>query len=318
MKERNPNKITIIEFDFFSMTTDAERLKLYEYAKNIELTQNDCLLEFGVYFGGSLEALAEGLQKNKKYGKHKLIGIDNFETAINGEFAKILIDDAIRIGIDNKLKTKDSVISWFDYVNDNFRKYENVHILQNKASEYIHNFGSIALIHFDLPKFFREMQEILNKCIPYIKDDCIFIFQDFFYHWSAETIAFIYYLIKNSIIKFEYGVSSSLICRNNSLKIYHLEYFNKILQDPMLIVTLLDECHDFLRENNFCGARVIYAEEFYIAIIQYSTMHNFIEMKKKYESILNKIITKYGEKVFDEVKKYNYNLIDIYKKDLNI
>jgi len=301
------------------MTTEAERIKLYQFSKNINLAENDCLLEFGVYFGGNLEALAKGLTSNSSFNKtNQLIGVDLFKTAKNGEFSKLVREDAKKYQVESELKIVDDSLDWFDVVKKRIIKYDNTTLIQTKASEYRHTFGNIALIHFDLPKFFNEMKELFYECLDSIKKDCIFIFQDFFYHWSAETIAFIYFLIKNKKIKFVYGVSSSLICQNIKLEKEDLKNFEIMLSNPKEIVKLLEECYEFLREYNFCGARIIYAEEYYMAVIQYTYENGFETIKKKYETILLSIMTKYGRRVYEELKSYNYNGKDIYRNDLDV
>lgn len=306
------------KFETFSMTTEAERLKLYEISKNIDLEENDCLLEFGVYFGGSLEALAMGLSENKSNLNNKVYGIDFFQTNISGDFAKIVQTDAQTLGLEHLLKIQNDKLDWLDIVKSKLNSHHNVQLIQTKSQSYTHKYGKIALIHFDLPKFYNELYEIFKISLDDIKEDCIFIFQDFFYHWSAELIAFVFYLIKNKIVEFVYGVSSSLICKNLSLSLEDLDAFKNLLQEPMQILHLLDECHLFLREKNFCGARVIFAEEYYMAVIQYATLHNNETIKNKYENIFSSIMTSYGKKMYAELEAYNFNFRATYNQDLDL
>ena len=46
------------------------------------MSKNDCILEFEVFFGGSLATLSLGLKSNAIYNNNKLIGIDTFATVV--------------------------------------------------------------------------------------------------------------------------------------------------------------------------------------------------------------------------------------------
>jgi hypothetical protein len=304
------------QYDLYSMTTEQERDILYNLTKNLNLSNNGSILEFGVYFGGSLEAIVKGVQENQSFSNNKVIAIDAFATVKDGAFAKLVLQDAKANKVENLLKITEDTIDWKNIPERQFSEFDNVILLQTKIENYSHTYGKIALIHFDLPKFFDDLESILNKCMNDIQKDTVFIFQDFFYHWSAEIIAFIYYLLKTNTIEFVYGVSSSLICKNISLTTKQLEEFKQILQQPDLVLELLEQCHIFLKEKNFCGARVIFAEEFYLAIIQYAALHNFDKIRTKYQEIFSFIQTSYGEKMYRELLQYDFNAKESFKREI--
>jgi len=308
----------INDFETFTMTTELERNALYELSKNLELKDDDCLLEFGVYFGGSLEAIAEGLKKNKYYNDNMIIGVDAFSTIDGEEFSKIVTKDAKANKLYDLLEKNNNKLNWIKIPESKLAHHKNLKLIQTKIEKYSHKYGNIALVHFDLPKYYDDMYCIMKECLENFQQGTLFIFQDFFYHWSAETIAFIYYLIKNDIVEFVYGVSSSLICKNVNLELKNLDEFKQLLENPEAILNLLDECHTYLKEKNFCGARVIFAEEFYLAAIQYSTQYNDKKMKSKYETIFEAIKTSYGNQMYSELEKYNFNGKKSFKGEVQI
>lgn len=298
------------------MTTELERNALYELTKNLVLNHGDCILEFGVYFGGSLEAIAEGISKNKSFNNNLIVGIDAFNTLDGGDFSEIVLKDAKENNLSEYLVKMNNKLHWIEIPRSKLAHHKNVELLQTNVKHYSHTYGNIALVHFDLPKFYDDMYCIMKECLQNFKKGTYFIFQDFFYHWSAETIAFIYYLIKNNSVEFIYGVSSSLICKNMSLALEDINKFKQLMEDPDAIINLLDECHTFLKEKNFCGARVIFAEEFYLAVIQYSTQHNNKKMKEKYLHIFSCIKTSYGNTMYLDLLKYNFNGKTSFKSEL--
>ena len=65
-----------------------EREMLFERAREVALEDEDCVVEFGAFFGRSTNCIAQGLSKNLSLStKNFFYTYDSFECDVNGWFA---------------------------------------------------------------------------------------------------------------------------------------------------------------------------------------------------------------------------------------
>lgn len=147
------------------------------------------------------------------------------------------------------------------------------------------------------------------KIVGFLKPGAFIVFQDFFYHWSAEIIAFIYFLIKNEKVAFQYAQDPTLAVKNINLSRKDIEDFKLVLQSYEKTRDLLFESIEFL--NIHIQPRQ--KEDLYMAIVQYSTQHkDFASSKKAIELVGFPDASDHVVKVHQELAEYNFNLRQSY------
>lgn len=301
-------------FNVYSMVSIPERERLYELARTYNFDEYDTILEFGVFFGGSSEALALGLAENPTFCGQKILSLDSFNCPTNGAFYPILMQRAAMIYAVNQLEFSNDHVDWLQFVKNNLNIYPQIDLIQMDARDYTHNAGAIALLHLDLPKFFNEMYTIFKSVMNHVKDDAYILFQDFFYHWSAETIGFVYYLIKKGVINMEYASGATLATRRISLDMNDIDEYRNLLSDYKSIIGLLIEAVEFI------GPKVTFLqkESLYMAVFQYAYFHNdketlqlvigWINHPNQSKNVLN---------IYNELQKYDFNLKKLYQQELD-
>lgn len=303
------------EFKLYNMLSHEEKEKLYDLAINIKLDNNDCILEYGVFFGGSLEALNLGISRNKNFKNNKLIGIDSFYASKEGAFYDIVLERAKLNNIEEKLEIAEEYVDWFDSVISAFGQYSNIELIRSLPKKFtLNNKNKIAILHLDLPKFYKELSEIFENIICNIRKGTIIVFQDYFYHWSAEIIAFGFYLIKNKRVKCKYIEHSTLAVENNNIIKEDIAFFSKKISDREYILNLLIESIAFYRDqiNNHQLAIL------YLSITQFCYVSNFKIDFKYYNNLIkdiydkNENTRKYINWMYEDIKKYNFDLYNLY------
>ena len=303
------------DFSILSMLYTEEKVKLYEISKSLKLKSNDCILEYGVFFGGSLEALYLGLQENKTFNSHEVIGVDSFYASKKGDFYSLVIEYADKSNDKNKLEITYEYVKWYKYVQSSLSKYKNINLIKSLPNNPIlKNTNHIALLHLDMPKHYKELRSILGNIINNIKSNTIIIFQDYFYHWSAEIIAFGFYLIKNDLIKLEYSCMNTLGTSNNAVSEKDLELFDAKINDKEYIFSLIVESIDYFKDKVNNHKLVI----LYMAAAQYAYVNKF---NNKFDYYIQNINQMYSNDIKTrnlidymkhDVKKHNYDIYNIY------
>ena len=296
-------------FTVYSMLTQQERESLFKLAKNTPLKKGDTILEFGVFFGGSTEALGKGLAFNKTSGRNKIFAVDTFCCSESGGLYDIVFERAALVNATQFLEKNGSAVDWYKYVQNNLKHFENIELLQQDSKSYEHDGSPVAILHLDLPKFYSEMHVILMKIVGFLKPGAFIVFQDFFYHWSAEIIAFIYFLIKNEKVAFQYAQDPTLAVKNINLSRKDIEDFKLVLQSYEKTRDLLFESIEFLNIH----IQPCQKEDLYMAIVQYSTQHkDFASSKKAMELVGFPDASDHVVKVHQELAEYNFNLRQSY------
>jgi hypothetical protein len=119
-----------------------------------------------------------------------LYAYDSFSCSVNGGFFPHLMafigNTALR---DLLLITEGQQVNWlsvFSHHLDPHIEAGRVVPVETELSQSTPSMSVIALMHIDSPKFYRELKYILFRFFPLLKVGAVVIFQDFFYHWSAN------------------------------------------------------------------------------------------------------------------------------------
>ncbi|MDA7937825.1 hypothetical protein N9B71_02075 [Pirellulales bacterium] len=296
-------------FTVYSMLTKQERENLFRLAKNTPLKKGDSILEFGVFFGGSSEALGKGLALNKTSTENKIFAVDTFCCSKPGGLYEIVFERAKLVDGTQFLEKNGSTVDWYKYVQSNLKRFENIELLQQDSKGYEHDGSPVAILHLDLPKFYSEMHIILAKVVGFLKPGAFIVFQDFFYHWSAEIIAFIYFLIKNEKVAFQYAQDPTLAVKNINLSSKDLEDFRLVLQSYEKTRDLLFESINFLKMH----IQPSQTENLYMAIVQYSTQHQDVASSEKAMGLVGfPNASDHVVRIHQELAEYNFDLRQSY------
>jgi len=300
-------------FSIVSMLSEIEKKFLYEIVQTIELEEDDCILEFGVFLGGSIEPMALGLSKKKI--KNKIIGVDAFRCSLDGSFRTYVEADVSKMNLEHLYLFIDKDLDWFNIANFNLSKYSNIKLIQTESRKYKHSEKNIALIHMDLPKFYIEIHEILDEILPYMKKKCVVVFQDFFYHWSAELIAFVFYLMKHKHVQYVYDASCTLAVENISLSRECIEIFKNKINDYDFMKQHLVECIEYFDTATFFTSKVSRIETLRLALIQYAKVNNDETIVTQQYDILKEKSSNHFLRLYKELESFQFDIRKLYEED---
>jgi Methyltransferase domain len=201
------------------MIEDIEQDLLLDLASSVRLAEGDIVLEFGSYLGRSARCIADGLSRNSSRPSKTTGAIfhafDVFACAEGGALANYVRADAKRGKVETLLKVDGGRIDFLPI----FQHYMSglpsglllAHRTTLKAAR--HPGGTIALMHVDAPKWLAEYKELLLEFGPHLKRGAQIVFQDYFYHWSAEVIAAVEVFIQQGRFEPLETAASSLLVR---------------------------------------------------------------------------------------------------------
>jgi hypothetical protein len=194
-----------------------ERKMLFEKAREVALSDMDCIVEFGAFFGRSTNCIAQGLSSNPKYSSSSfLYTYDSFECDVDGWFAPHVHGYAQNANILHLINVKNGRVDFepvFKHYLDHYIKSNLVISVKSELVDSHPPENSIALMHIDSPKYYEEFKIIFYRFFPKTKKGSIIIFQDFFYHWSGSLILIVAILIDKGFISVEESAASSLISK---------------------------------------------------------------------------------------------------------
>ena len=194
-----------------------ERSMLYSTLKSIPLEKNDCIIEFGPFFGRSTNCIAQGLVANDNYFDNcKIYTYDSFQCDEQGWFAPHVLGAAKTGNVEKLIKHEDKKIDFERVFVHYLRPYidsKTINYIKSELNVSVPPNKTIAFMHIDAPKYYEELKVILNKFFPKTKIGSVIVFQDFFYQWSATLILSVAILIEKKIISIEQSAASSLVCR---------------------------------------------------------------------------------------------------------
>lgn len=202
------------------MIEPAEQDLLTDLASSIALDRGDIVCEFGCYLGRSSHCIVDGLNANgslaaARSARPVFHAFDVFECSEDGLLGAYLVADTRRVGIEQLLRKSEGRIDFqpaFDhFMRDIDPGLMQVHRTTLQAAR--HPGGKIAAMHLDAPKWFLEYRQVLAEFGPHLKPGAEVVFQDFFYHWSAELIAAVEVFMQRGCFEPLETAASSLLVR---------------------------------------------------------------------------------------------------------
>lgn len=199
-----------------------EQELLLDLARSVRLRRDEVVCEVGSYLGRSTRCLANGLLENetldlRSRGTAVLHAFDVFSCAQSGLFAGHLMRDIRRANLERLLRVEGARVD-FSGVFDHYMQDLPSGLLarhQTALAAARHPGGAIALMHVDAPKWYAEFRQMLVAFGSALQPGAYAVFQDFFYHWSAELIAAITLFIELGHFEPVETAASSLLVRVN-------------------------------------------------------------------------------------------------------
>ena len=279
-----------------------EQKNLFDIVSNLNLEKEDCLIEFGAFFGRSTYCISEGLVSNSSKIKNKIYAYDSFSCEENGTFSKYVFEHAKRNNYINLIKTKNGMVDFYDVFYNYLKNYILCDLIQPMKLQ-LHNSkpplnSKIAFMHIDSPKFYDELKFIFQNFFPYMKINSPIIFQDYFYHWSATLIASVQYLIQLKKMSILNTAASSLtVIYNKPVLNSELDILEKKMQDLDFILKMIDDA--ILSTNNYTVERAsIFVPRLLLAKFQIlwenqlyqratNFLFNYVKRNKIHENLLS-------------------------------
>jgi len=199
------------------MVEPVEREMLFDRAKAIELNANDCIVEFGAFFGRSTNCIAQGLSANPNYSPNCFFyTYDSFECDVHGWFAPFVHSYAQKANVLQFITVENDKVNFKPVFDHYLKAYIESKLVISIKSELLESQppkNPISLMHIDSPKYYDEFKFIFYRFFPKTKIGSIIIFQDFFYHWSASLILIVAVLIEKKFVSVEQSAASSLVSK---------------------------------------------------------------------------------------------------------
>lgn len=202
------------------MIESVEQELLTDLAENLDLSSGDVVCEFGCYFGRSARCIADGLARNRRLDLAQrslptLHAYDVFSCSKHGALARYVLRDAERAGISGLLLLDDARVD-FSRVFDHHMGGLPQGLVQRHQTDLaaaLHVGGRISMMHIDAPKWYAEYRQLLREFGPHLKVGAHLVFQDYFYHWSAELIAAVQLFIDSGLFEPLETAATSLLVR---------------------------------------------------------------------------------------------------------
>ncbi len=206
------------------MIEEAERKLLFKSAfMSLDLP----IVEFGSFFGASTLALAKGVKSKRNCPEIiKIYSFDAFKVSRHHAFYEQVINFAKFFNLDDLLQYSGSEVDWIKVtktiLKDDLDVTEINQILINDDFNPSILPQRIGFIHLDLPKDSETIRPILKSAFPLLVKGSTVVFQDFYYYFSDELIAFFELLEDKGIITSINVAGSSNFYRLN------IDYANKV------------------------------------------------------------------------------------------
>lgn len=178
------------------------------------------IVEFGSFLGASSYALAVGMQLNRDLSllRPSLSVYDAFSSSLTHPFSKHVFTYCQQFSLDAFLEIRDGYVNWLPIVEKGLKRFsDKVKIVQvivnNDLTIFPEMPSEIGLLHLDLPKDIRTLNQIAKHCFPRMVVGSIVIFQDYYYHYSSELIAFFEFLESSGVVVAETSVDTSVYYR---------------------------------------------------------------------------------------------------------
>lgn len=200
------------------MIEPVEQSLLTDLATYTRFERDDVVCEFGAFFGRSTRCIADGLVANRSIhwqgrGAPTLRVYDSFSCRSDGPLASFVHACAQQGNVEH-LIDRQGDRAGFVRIFDHYMSGTPPELFARSACSLAtarHGGGPIALMHVDAPKWYAELRQLLLEFGPSLRVGAHVVFQDFFYHWSAELIVAIHLLVEAGFLAPRESAASSLL-----------------------------------------------------------------------------------------------------------
>lgn len=304
------------------MIEPIEQALLETLAKNIKFDNDECVVEFGTFFGRSTACISAGLKANPSFlNNSKFYAYDSFECDLSGGFYSHVLSHAKSGNIEALLRIVENKANFFNIFQNYLDYYIKKGVLLPVKEELKNSFpanGIIRLMHIDSPKFYDDFKFILYRFFPHLRAGSIIVFQDFFYHWSATLIAVCGLMFKKGLLTIENSAASSLVCKvTQTIDSSQIKEIDLGMSIENIVPELIDFLNEHL-ENIDLDRRNIFQPRLNLAKIQW-----FFEIGK-HESAAEEIASFFNQgnsmnislaNDFIELMRFGFSIKKLYNKD---
>jgi hypothetical protein len=200
------------------MIEPVEQSLLTDLATYMRFERSDVVCEFGAFFGRSTRCIADGLVANRSVdwqgrGVPTLRVYDSFSCQADGPLAAFVRASARQGGVEHLIDRQGDRAS-FARIFDHYMSGTPPELFARSTGSLAtarHTGEPIALMHVDAPKWYAELRQLLREFGPSLRVGAHVVFQDFFYHWSAELITAIHLLVESGFLAAKESAASSLL-----------------------------------------------------------------------------------------------------------
>ena len=198
------------------MVSVGERRLLYEYAR----CSTENIVEFGTFFGSSAGALAVGLIKRPQPTSSKVYLYDAFEVEAAHPFARHVVERAEAYGLIDRIEIDRKKVSWrnlIDYLLRDWQGQYEINQVVVKPGQIIPSLPlKIGLLHLDMPKDLLTATPIVEQVFPRCEPGSVIAFQDYYYHFSGDLVAFFEFAQDIGMLLLEQSEGCTAFFRVNS------------------------------------------------------------------------------------------------------
>jgi hypothetical protein len=204
------------------MVSTAERRVLFGYA----LRSTAAAVEFGTFFGASAGAIASGICRNTDPALRTAHLYDAFQSDVSHPFARHVYERAKAYGLSTLLELESNRVSWLKLTKNVLEPWQD-HVTMNQV---IIDTGrkipglpdKIGLLHLDMPKDLHTASAIIDQVFNRCEKGAVIAYQDYYYHFSGDLIAFFCYLTTSGYLSMEKSVDCTAYFRVNRQMPKHL------------------------------------------------------------------------------------------------
>ena len=305
------------------MIETGEQQQLAALAREPFVADHGLIVEFGCFFGRSTACLVNGAAEwwTPERGGPAILAYDSFACVEGGGFARIVSNFARSGGIQGLLQRSRGRLNFHPVYQHYMSPAEASGLLSTTVAELRDTTfagGPIALMHIDAPKFYEELKYVLFRFFPSLVPGAAVVFQDYFYHWSAELIAAAQVLVEGGFLRFERSMASSATARvlraPSAAELLELDMLMSAASVPALLDRSLETVQQMDRDRT-----VEFVPRIYLAKIQHLwEQGDFMGAKQTFLRLLKACdgrLPKAAFEDFQELMGYGFSLRKVYELD---
>ena len=182
------------------------------------LNSNDIVIDLGPFLGGSTAGIIAGLKRtNHKGNGNHIYCYDRYKVETSTTLGKIVLSQMEDLNEDKNIGTVD----FMQIFKKNILAQLNgtaikVKAIQGEISDLKAHFVQpkknqrVGLIHVDLPKNWINLKPIIDEIFTQNIEKTVILWQDYFYHYSADIIITCEWLLEQKLLKLNGVVCSTL------------------------------------------------------------------------------------------------------------